>query len=291
VNGGSGPPSLTDLSDISEEFEVRGAEGSTLIVVREHAAAVVQAGLDRPQGWDERIAAGATGAGRGGTARLDLADGLGGVLKRMRRGGMLAKLWRDRFAGRRRLLENLRVPLEATRRGIATAAPVALLLVEGPPGLYRAWLALEEILGASNLVERLSGERPPDETEVDAVVGLIRRMHDRGIEHPDLNLGNLLLRDRPDGEGADAFEPFVVDLDRARVLPGALSWTARVRALRRLERSSVKLFGERPIEGFDLRRRWYEAYACGDEAWLARLERARRANRFWLSLHRLGWKN
>ena len=62
-----------------------------------------------------------------------------------------------------------------------------------------------------------------------------------------------------------------------------------MRALRRLERSAVKRFGERPVEAFDLRGRIYEAYAEGDPRWRRAVERARRANRFWIGLHRLAW--
>jgi hypothetical protein len=110
-------------------------------------------------------------------------------------------------------------------------------------------------------------------------------MHDAGVEHRDLNLGNLLLRRGGSGAG----EAFVVDLDRARLWDRPVPLRLRIRALCRLERSTVKLFGERPLGGFDLRREWYRAYAGGDVELAARLDRARRANRLTLSLHRLGW--
>ena len=38
-----------------------------------------------------------------------------------------------------------RRPLEALGRGVPTAPPLAMLLIGGPPGLYRAWAAFEEI--------------------------------------------------------------------------------------------------------------------------------------------------
>jgi hypothetical protein len=110
-------------------------------------------------------------------------------------------------------------------------------------------------------------------------------MHDVGVDHPDLNLGNLLLRRIPPDEP----RAFIVDLDRARMYSGPLSWPVRIRALRRLERSSVKLFGERPLAGFDLCREWYVAYAAGDTRIERHLERARRGNRLRFGLHRLGW--
>jgi len=256
-----------------------------LIAETARMEALLAAGLDRPEGWERHLARPTTLGGRGGATCLTLPGGPAVLLKRMRRGGAFAFFWHGRYAGTRRLLDNLRVPLEAARRGIDTARPVALLLVPGPPGLWRAWLAVEAIEAAEDLTACFRGPAPPSEGEVDAVAGLVRRMHDRGVEHRDLNLGNLLLQ-RVAGQPS---RPFVIDLDRGRLWDVPLPIGPRVAALRRLERSTVKLLGERPVAAFDLRRRWYEAYAAGDSRLARRLDRARRANRFRLALHRPGW--
>jgi tRNA A-37 threonylcarbamoyl transferase component Bud32 len=216
---------------------------------------------------------------------VTLEDGSHAVIKQMRRGGLLGPLWRDRFRPGRRLADNLRIPLEALRRGIPTARPVALLVLRGTAGLCRAWLAMEEIAEARDLIRRIAGSDAPTLREIDAVMRLVRTMHERGIDHRDLNLGNLLLTDR----GAAPPGVFVIDLDRARLRPGPIEPAARMRALRRLERSAVKLFGETPIETFDLRRVLYESYAAGEPRWSRLGERARSANRRWIRLHRLGW--
>jgi hypothetical protein len=270
---------------VPEGFEALRTDGTMLIVAVDRRETILSAGLDSPANWQREPTGRGTEAGRGGIVRLRLADGTTAVLKQMRRGGALAALWRDRYPGTGRLLENLRIPLEALRRGVPTAPPLAMLLVSGPAGLYRAWAAFEEIEDAPDLTVHLRSKAPPTLEEIDAVVGVVRRMHQEGIEHRDLNLGNLLLRRLQDG-GAEAF---VVDLDRARLWDRPVPVKQRVRALCRLERSSVKLFGERPVAAFDLRRRWYEAYALDDRALASRLDRARRANRLKLGLHRLGW--
>ena len=272
-------------SDVPEGFEALRTDGTTLIVAADRLESIHAAGLASPANWQIQLGRHGSGAGRGGTARLRLADGTTAVLKQMRRGGALAALWRDRYAGTRRLLDNLRIPLEAVRRGVSTARPLAMLLVPGPPGFNRAWAAYEEIAGAPNLIDYLRSAEPPTDQEIDDVAGVIRKMHDEGIEHRDLNLGNLLLRRRDNAEA----EAFVVDLDRGRLWDRPVPLRLRIRALCRLERSTVKLFGERPIEEFDLRRRWYEAYARDDRALAARLDKARRANHLKLGLHRLGW--
>jgi hypothetical protein len=270
---------------VPEGFEALRTDGTTLIVAADRREPIQAAGLAIPENWQRLLGRYGSGAGRGGTARLGLADGTTAVLKQMRRGGAFAVLWRDRYAGTRRLLDNLRIPLEAVRRGVSTARPLAMLLVGGPPGFHRAWAAYEEIAQAPNLIEYLRSAEPPTTDEIDDVVGVVRKMHEEGIEHRDLNLGNLLLR-RDDEAGSEAF---VVDLDRGRLWDRPVPLRLRIRALCRLERSSVKLFGERPIDAFDLRRRWYEAYARDDLALAARLDRARRANHLKLGLHRLGW--
>ena len=108
-------------------------------------------------------------------------------------------------------------------------------------------------------------------------------MHDEGVEHLDLNLGNLLLR------RGDVPQAFVVDLDRARLHDRPLEFALRQRGLRRLERSYVKLCGDGP--GSVEHRDWiYTRYGTNDPAMTSRLQRGRRVGRAWIALHRLGWK-
>jgi hypothetical protein len=261
-------------------FDAVAVPAGLLVARRQQLEALRRAGLDDPSGWERRLGGPSRRAGRGATARLELPDGFVAVLKKMRRGGALAPLWRDRFPGRRRLLHNLEIPVEAAERGIATPSPAALLLVPGPRGLYRGWLALEQVAGAADLLARLASPPPPTHEELEVVMSLVRRMHDRGLEHRDLNLGNLLLRAGHDRRA----EAFVIDLDGARLHAGPVGFRVRQRALRRIERSFVKQFGRRTDEPA-----WYELYAGADAALRERLERGRALGRLWLFLHRLGW--
>jgi 3-deoxy-D-manno-octulosonic acid kinase len=155
----------------------------------------------------------------------------------MRRGGSLAPLWRDRFPARGRLVRNVTVAAEAAARGVPTPRVVALLTEEGPPRLFRGWLATERVLEAIDLAELLRSGRA-HEADLAAALAAARALHDAGIDHVDLNLGNLLVR-----PGASGPEGFVIDLDRARLRAGPLPDKARQSALRRLERSHAKLFG------------------------------------------------
>lgn len=257
--------------------EIDLGEGRRLLVTADRRAAVLAAGLSDPGAWEFRLAGG--GSGRGAAGRLVLPDGGEVVLKRMRRGGGLGSLWRDRFPGRGRLVRNVTVAREAVERGVPTPRVVALLTEEGPPGLFRGWLASERVEGAIDLAELLRSGRA-GEADLAAALAAARALHDAGIEHADLNLGNLLVR--PGGSGP---EGFVVDLDRARLRRGGLSSRARQAALRRLERSHAKLFGAPAPFGGD-GSIWYELYAGGDSVLRRYLAAGRPAGRFRLALHR-----
>lgn len=259
-----------------EGFVSRRGTRSLLVAEPGRIEALVAAGLDDPLRWERLLREGAAASGRGRSAVLRAAGGAL-RLKRMRRGGWGAALWRDRFPGTRRLYDNLRVAREARRRGVATPAVVALLAVEGPPGLHRAWLAVEEIEGALDVAARAAAGRAPDREQWEVLTAAVRRMHDLGVEHRDLNVGNLLLR------GGRAF---VIDLDAARLHDGALGFAARQRALRRIERSWVK---QRRATGADPVPDWiYETYAAADRELGRRLHRGRRGGRLRLQLHQLG---
>lgn len=264
----------------------RGPSG-LLIGAERLLGALRAAGLQQCRTWRALAATAAGGApGRGLSARLVLGDGTRLVLKQMRRGGLARRFWRDRFIGRARLLDNLRVPLEAAQRGIPTAAPAALLLVAGAGPLYRGWLAVEEIADAPDLATLYRRGTPPSERELLAVIALVRRMHEAGLVHRDLNLGNLLVRRSRNGEP----EPFVIDMDRARFRAGALPFRLRQRSLRRLERSHAKLMHECGLSRADSRVPWYEQYAGEDRRLAGRLRRGRIVGRLLLALHEAGWR-
>jgi len=242
-----------------------------------------RADLDRPAGWESRLRKPTAAPGRGATSLLSLGSGRVLRLKRLRRGGWTAPLFRDHFLGESRMLDNLRVSIEAGRRGVATPPVVALLMVRSAGGLVRAWLAIEELVDAVDLQSCFHSDQPPTHSELDAALALVRRMHDRGLEHRDLNLGNILIRRKR------APEAFVIDLDRARLHVGPLGFRPRQRALRRLERSYVKSCGAGPVSE-DVRSSIYTLYAADDRGLAARLARGRPAGRVWISLHRLGWR-
>jgi len=265
-------------------FRVVAAGAGRLLVDDDLAGEVTACGLQRRGAWDELLRRAKPGVGRGATARLTLPSGRRLVLKKLRRGGLLGPLWRERFVGAGRLLDNLRLPEAARGRGLTTPAAPALLVVQGPPGLFQGWLALDEVRDAQDLATRLASSPPPSAV-LAQVMNQVRVMHDAGVEHRDLNLGNLLIREST-GAGA---EVIVTDLDGARLHDTGLPFALRQRALRRLERSWAKLFHGESDDAVDAG--WiYRGYAGADADLARRLERGRRLGRFSIQLHRLSWR-
>ena len=269
-----------------EGFSVVGGESCALIARDALIEPLGRLGLAWPRGWASRLTTPIVGSGRGSTARLEVLPNHWVRLKQLRRGGLAGPLWRDRFAGAGRVLENLTLPLEVGRRGIATPAPQALLVAAGPAGMFQGWLALDEISGGADLRSRFVSGPAPSREELAACLALVRRMHDAGVEHRDLNLGNLLLRSGPGGEP----QPFVLDLDKARPHAEPLGPRARRRALRRLERSLVKVLTPHGGVTDAARDALYELYSAGDAGLQGYFARGRAVGRLLLALHRLGWR-
>ncbi len=267
-------------------FEREVSEDTALFARAELLAAFREAGLGEAEGWRRRLRASrADGSGRAKIAREAIAGAGRVVLKALRRGGLLAPLWPDTFRDARRPVGNLGLPDLARARGIPTPRAAALLLERAGRGRLRAFLAVEEIPRAVDLRARwMTGRAGPGEAA--SVVALVRAMHDAGLRHHDLNVGNLLLRD---GDGG-APEAFVVDLDGASIDRGPVPFRVRVASLRRLERSYVKVFGAGDPIGPNGRDRLWALYAGGDEALGSRLRGARWTGRIAVAWHRLGWR-
>lgn len=170
----------------------------------------------------------AAAGGRGRTFILKRAEGEW-VLRHYRRGGMPGRfvhdvyVWTGLEASRPwrewRLLDSL------YKEGLPVPQPVAAR-VEHRGLFYRGDLITRRIAGAYSLAERLDGRVPWD-----AVGRTLRRFHDAGVWHADLNAHNILL----DAEGS----VHLLDFDRGERRPAAEGW--KQANLDRLKRSLDKL--------------------------------------------------
>jgi 3-deoxy-D-manno-octulosonic acid kinase len=168
--------------------------------------------------------------GRGSVSFITL-DGLELVLRRYLRGGLAARVSRDRYLwlgeARTRAFRELRLLAELVGLGLPVPRPVAARYSRSGIS-YRGELVTERLPGVASLAARwLAGEA----TDEDWVLAgrCIRRFHDAGVRHADLNAHNIML----DGRGG----AWLLDFDRGRLQqPGP--WRERV--LARLARSLEK---------------------------------------------------
>jgi 3-deoxy-D-manno-octulosonic acid kinase len=172
------------------------------------------------------------GGGRGTTSRIPTDHG-DLVLRRLRRGGAMRWLGETYFGLRPRPLREFAILLRARRRGLPVPDPVAAVVERRLGIAYRGFVVMRDLGGEP--VSALIGGEPPAELLPLLALGL-RQLHDAGLDHPDINLGNVLWIPRSYGPRL-AF----VDLDRARLRVGPLGVAGRRRCLRRLRRSAAKL--------------------------------------------------
>jgi hypothetical protein len=158
------------------------------------------------RGWGNSWAGYETRAlatGRGGT-RLVRATGHDVVVRLYRRGGLVAWVLHDTYFGwRPRPFRELETLVTLQQHGASVVEVYGAAVHWLLPGCYRGCLVTRYLAGSSTLWEWVAGAPPPAvRARVFAQVGrAIRRLHDLGGQHPDLNLNNILIG--PTQAGAD----------------------------------------------------------------------------------------
>ncbi|WP_404464657.1 3-deoxy-D-manno-octulosonic acid kinase [Vreelandella aquamarina] len=169
--------------------------------------------------------------GRGSSLFLQARDGEQWVLRPYQRGGLIAKLSQQRYiwlgVERTRAFREVRLTAALYEQGLPVPRPVACCVTRF--GLtYEAALLTVRIPGARALASLLSAGEA-DEALLKRVGAMIKRFHQAGLDHVDLNARNILVD--------EAGKPWLIDLDRCRLRPQG-KWQAS--NLQRLERSVVK---------------------------------------------------
>lgn len=217
------------------------------------------------------------------------------VVKSYRRGGWVGRWNQDLYLGSSRFVREMDVCTLALRSEVPTVAPVALVLRRERLGC-RAWLVTPFVDDSFTFQDLLTDPRAAVGTDdvstrslrqLGRAAGMaVRRMHDVGIDHRDLNLGNLLvLRSSLEGESADVR---ILDWDRARILDGRAPFGSQ--NLLRLLRSALKQDADSRLLAVSLCA-FLRGYFPGDVAGLRRLRAYHRKNRFMaIGLHRLFWR-
>ena len=169
--------------------------------------------------------------GRGSSLFLQARDDEQWVLRPYQRGGLIAKLSQQRYiwlgVERTRAFREVRLTAALYEQGLPVPRPVACCVTRF--GLtYEAALLTVRIPGARALASLLTNGEA-DEALLKRVGAMIKRFHQAGLDHVDLNARNILVD--------EAGKPWLIDLDRCRLRPPG-KWQAS--NLQRLERSVVK---------------------------------------------------
>ncbi|RUR35802.1 3-deoxy-D-manno-octulosonic acid kinase [Vreelandella populi] len=169
--------------------------------------------------------------GRGSSLFLQATPTQQWVLRPYRRGGLVAKLSEKRYwwagAERTRAFQELRLTAALFEQGLPVPSPVACCVTRH--GMtYEAALITVRIPGAQALANLLAAGKA-DDALLRRVGTMIKRFHEAGLDHVDLNARNILI----DPSAAS----WLIDLDRCRLRkPG--KWQSN--NLERLARSVAK---------------------------------------------------
>ncbi|MCD9087890.1 3-deoxy-D-manno-octulosonic acid kinase [Stenotrophomonas sp. SY1] len=211
-------------------------------------------GLFSPAQWEDKARPVGEG-GRGGAWFVDAPFGHC-VLRHYLRGGVAAKLSRDRYvwrsSERTRSFAEFRLMRELIALKLPVPRPLAAFYMRD--GLsYRAAILMERLEDVRSLADRalVAGRGAPWEE----AGRLIARFHRAGLDHADLNAHNILF----DANGRG----WLIDFDRGVMRIPATRW--RERNLKRLLRSLLKLRGERSRE--DVEKDYARLRRAYDLAW------------------------
>jgi 3-deoxy-D-manno-octulosonic acid kinase len=230
----------TDAAEVTGAVQTGAAEAHEARVGAAAVDAAAAESLFEPTFWADRGELVEAARGRG-SAWFVASASRQWVLRHYRRGGLIARLSRDRYvwAGEERVraFAEWRLLAALTRRRLPVPKPVAARY-QRTGIFYRCDLITERIAGAEPLSSMLALGALRESTwrEIGATIA---RFHAAGADHADLNAHNILL----DGNGAVS----VIDFDRGR-LRGPGAWASR--NLSRLRRSLVKISRELPPDRF-----------------------------------------
>lgn len=219
---------------IGAEVRHKPVEGGAMLYDASRAGNADPGWFD-PAWWQQRGEVHPSAEGRGSALFIE-ADARRLVLRHYRRGGWAARLSRDRYLWRgeelTRSFMEWHLLYVMHRAGLPVPLPIAAAYRrEGR--LYTADLITEQIPGTRSLAGHLAADPLPLTGWID-VGRCVRRFHDDGVCHADLNAHNILL----DASGT----VWLVDFDRGQLRhPGFWCDANLVRLRRSLEKIAARL--------------------------------------------------
>jgi tRNA A-37 threonylcarbamoyl transferase component Bud32 len=263
--------------------------GRASVMIRPGLLEALEAsGMLDPSSSPPDVAAKYSGRGNVFVCDLPALPGKKAVVRRYRHGGLSGLIFGGWFAGPSRAFREFRIFLQAEKAGVPTVRVLAASTSRTLGIFYRALLVTEEADGARDLAALAgeAGEKPGAASELRgasrACGAAVRKMHDAGFLHADLNLKNLIVCDEGDGTTAR-----ILDWDLSSRL-SALSRRARMKNLMRMDRSARKLASKGLTIPLKERLRFLKHYfISGGIDRPSRAELRSWARRSWI--HRIAW--
>lgn len=185
-----------------------------------------------PEYWRKHDAIDGTARGRGTTWFIRAGDS-SFVLRHYRRGGLAAKISKDRYwfanDSETRSFAEWYLTYHLHRAGLPVPTPIAARYVRKGP-FYTADLITQRVENSESLTQALQ-RGPLPLTQWIAIGRTIRRFHDAGVHHADLNAHNILLTPQ---------QVYLIDFDRGTLRKrGWWADTTLVRLYRSLEKVTL----------------------------------------------------
>lgn len=217
-------------NDSSPVREIQLPDQRAAILARADVAQQITTDWFDPDFWEDQARPVSTG-GRGG-AWFVHHRGEDWVLRHYLRGGFPAKLSRQTFvfysAQKIRSFTEFRLLDRLRELGLPVPKAIAAYCVHTVPGFYQASILLDRIDNARPLMEAAATN---GEALWFQVGQTIRRFHDEGLNHVDLNVDNILVA----GE-----KIYLIDFDRCQMKGASDSGHWKQANLERLRRSIKK---------------------------------------------------
>jgi 3-deoxy-D-manno-octulosonic acid kinase len=265
-------------------FVIRVEGDTTCILRQEWEEELLTSGILTGEPGSTTMGQTALPGGRGSASIITLPKIGAVVLRRYRRGGLIGKVLVDRYLFSSRPFRELSVLAFARTRNV----PVPEVLGASSTRIGLVWHRghiVTRLIPDSRTLPVFIKEKRKDARRVSEVLkkagAAIKKMHEAGIDHADLNMNNILV-DAKDNV-------FIIDFDKATA-HRELGARRRIRNLRRLLRSLRKLKGVGYSLDDDDFFMIIRGYAHDDPALLGTLERATLRSRLLLFrsvLHRI----
>ncbi len=215
-----------NISSIPDGFRIAhtGDSGYTIVHREGYNAESIASAVSRGAGC-ENIPSGR------GSAYFTAIEGIGDcVVRKYMRGGMLRFANRDGFINHDRFLNELKVNLHAQSQNVPSPEPVAVV-IKGSDRL-NGWMLTKKI---ENAIDLLSFCRITENKALVEKAGLetgaaLRKMHDTGIRHGDINGANILIAED---------KVYIIDYDGSSIVQ-SMPKEFREQNMLRLMRSLIK---------------------------------------------------